>query len=299
MLLNTEQSILQEIQIPEFKDRGIQLFVKRDDLIDPFISGNKWRKLKYIVALAEQQRKLGLLTLGGAFSNHLLATAACCNRLGLKSIGLVRGEELNAESNLLLKQCADFGMELQFISRDEYGERYEKERQEIWKQHFPSYLFVPEGGAMYHGLIGCQEIWREIPIKVDHVFVAQGTATTSCGLLLGASESTKVHVVPALNGFDSIAEMRSLLYPFLLDQEIIEEYLEKVVVHSEFHFGGYAKTTPELIEFMDECNEKYDLPLDTVYTSKAFYGLLETVRNDTSFDGTSVLFLHTGGVKMN
>lgn len=291
----TERSILQELRFPDWEKRSIRVLVKRDDLIDPYVSGNKWRKLKYIVELALHQQRTGILTLGGAYSNHLLATAAACEAFGLKSKALVRGEELSVNSNENLQRCSAMGMELQFISRDEYSERDEKERQEIWKQQHPDYLFVPEGGAMYHGLIGCQEIWTEINEPIDHVFVAQGTTTTSCGLLLGSDETTTVHVVPVLKGFDALAEMRPLLYQFLIDNELVDDYLNRVVVHSDAHFGGYAKTTDDLNQFIGFCKQQLDVPFDRVYTGKAFYALKSALESG-EFDGQTVLFVHTGGL---
>ena len=117
----TERSILQELQFPDWEKRSVRVLVKRDDLIDPFVSGNKWRKLKYIVELALHQQRTGILTLGGAYSNHLLATAAACEGFGLKSKALVRGEELSVDSNENLQRCSGMGMELQFISREEYS----------------------------------------------------------------------------------------------------------------------------------------------------------------------------------
>lgn len=295
-LFDSNQSVLQELQSEEWLKRGIRVLVKRDDLIDEEVSGNKWRKLKYILELVLSQHKSGILTLGGAYSNHLLATAAACAKAGLNSIGLVRGEELTTESNHNLRRCHELGMQLVFVSREEYSERYEKERQEIWKQRFPEYLFVPEGGAMYHGLIGCQEIVSEIPEKIDHVFVAQGTTTTSCGLLLGFPEETKIHVVPVLKGFDAQAEMRPHLYGFLLDNETVEDYLKRVVVHNFAHFGGYGKMSEELLSFIRECREKWALPLDGVYTGKAFWALTEALKSP-EFNQSTVLFLHTGGLR--
>ena len=291
----TGKSVLQKLYFKDFSESGIRLLVKRDDLIDPLVSGNKWRKLKYIIELAQHQRKEGLLTLGGAFSNHLLATAAACSRTGLKSIGLVRGEELTVESNENLRRCHDLGMELLFISRDEYAERGEKERQEIWKQHHPTYHYVPEGGACYHGLIGCQELALELPEETDHVFVAQGTTTTSCGLLLGLGEHTQLHVVPALKGFDAKHEMRAVLYPFLTDSALISDYLERVTVHGDCHFGGYGKVTPELKDFMLWANRELQLPLDSVYTGKAFYALVQELKQP-EYAGKTVVFIHTGGL---
>ncbi|MES2555206.1 MAG: pyridoxal-phosphate dependent enzyme [Bacteroidota bacterium] len=291
----TKRSILQELHFSDWEKRSIKVLVKRDDLIDPYVSGNKWRKLKYIIELALHQQRAGIVTLGGAYSNHLLATAYACEAFGLKSKALVRGEELSVDSNENLQRCAEMGMELLFISREEYSERDEKERQEIWKQQHPDYLLVPEGGAMYHGLIGCQEIWTEINEPIDHVFVAQGTTTTSCGLLLGSDENTTVHVVPVLKGFDSLAEMRPLLYQFLIDKELVEEYLNRVVVHPDAHFGGYAKVTDELKEFIEFCSQELNLPLDRVYTGKVFYALVKALESE-NFNGKTLLFVHTGGL---
>lgn len=293
--LDTSKSVLQKLHFMHFSENKVAVFVKRDDLIDPLVSGNKFRKLKYIVEQAQALKKEGLLTLGGAYSNHLLATAAACKELGLRAVGLVRGEELTADSNPNLRKCAELGMELVFLSRDEYAERDEPERQEIWKQRFGRLLLVPEGGACYHGLIGCQELANELPETVTDVFVAQGTTTTSCGLLLGLKKHVKLHVVPVLKGFHSLHEMRHLMYPFLLDNEVVSEYLERVVVHDEYHFGGYGKTTQELQDFISKMKEEHTLPLDSVYTAKAFYAMLK-VLEQPEFHDREAVFVHTGGL---
>ena len=295
-LFDTSRSILQEIKLDPEQFRSVRLLVKRDDLIHPEVSGNKWRKLKYNLELANYQKKDGILTFGGAYSNHLLAVASACQSAGLKSVGVVRGEELTAESNENLKRCSELGMELLFISRESYDERNEKSCQEGWKEAYPHFLLVPEGGSNYYGMVGCQEIWKELPAGIDHVFVAQGTTTTSCGLLLGSDENTKIHVVPVLKGFDSPAEMRKQLFPFLIDQETIDEYMKRVEVHPEAHFGGYGKWTPELVDFISKCKKEYDLPLDKIYTGKAFYALMEWLRQQDFEKPQTVVFLHTGGL---
>lgn len=295
-LFDTSKSILQEIKL-DSKFRNVRLFAKRDDLIHPEVSGNKWRKLKYNIELVQFQKKDGVLTFGGAYSNHLLATAAACNLAGLRSIGVVRGEELTADSNENLKRCAELGMELKFISREEYDARNEKFVQETWKEEYPFYLLIPEGGANYYGMVGCQEIWKELPNEINHLFVAQGTTTTSCGLLVGLRESTQLHVVPALKGFDAKAEMKKQLFPFLIDEETIQEQLSRVEVHSEAHFGGYGKWNQELIDFIGNCEKEYDLPLDKIYTGKAFYALMDWLEQQDFQTPQTVIFLHTGGLK--
>ncbi|WP_343632425.1 pyridoxal-phosphate dependent enzyme [Fluviicola sp.] len=296
-LFDTSLSILQEIKLDPQQFRNVRLLVKRDDLIHPEVSGNKWRKLKYNLELAMYQKKDGILTFGGAYSNHLLAVAAACQLAGLQSIGVVRGEELTADSNENLKRCAALGMELLFVSRESYDERNEKSCQEGWKEAHPHFLLVPEGGSNYYGIVGCQEIGKELPAETDHLFVAQGTTTTSCGLLLGSDEKTKLHVVPALKGFDAIAEMRKQLYPVLLDEETMNEYMDRVVVHPEAHFGGYGKWTPELLDFMEMCRKEYGLPLDKIYTGKAFHALMEWLKAQDFQTLQTVVFLHTGGLQ--
>lgn len=296
-LFDTSGSILQEIKLDTYRFVNVRLLVKRDDLIHSDVSGNKWRKLKYNLELADYQKKDGILTFGGAFSNHLLAVASACHAAGLKSVGIVRGEELTAESNENLKRCSELGMELKFISRESYDERNEKSCQEGWKEAYPHFLLVPEGGSNYYGMVGCQEIVKELPVKTDHLFVAQGTTTTSCGLLLGIDEETVLHVVPVLKGFDSTAEMRKQLFPFLVDEEVIDEYVKRVEVHSEAHFGGYGKWTPELLDFIEMCQKEYDLPLDKIYTGKAFYALMEWLGKQEFQTPQTVVFLHTGGLQ--
>lgn len=295
-MFDVSKSIVEEIKIDSFSERGIRLLVKRDDLIHPVVSGNKWRKLKYNVELCIARKKQGLLTFGGAYSNHLIATAAACQKVGLKSIGIVRGDELDKNSNETLMRCSDFGMELIFVSRSEYSLRHEKAFIEATSIKYPNYHIVPEGGANYHGMIGCQEIVREVQEKVDHIFVAQGTSTTSCGIALSLNNTQKLHVSPALKGYDSISEMRTLYLSGGIDNEMIDMLLDKVIVHSEFHFGGYGKYTKELIEFIQEFYKKYGLKLDPVYTAKLMYSLLAVVQ-DLSFDNTTILFIHTGGIQ--
>lgn len=294
MAFDTSNSIIQQIHLNDFDKRGIKLLVKRDDLIHPEVSGNKWRKLKYTIEHFRTTKKEQLLTFGGAYSNHLLATASACNALNIPSIGVVRGDELTPESNYLLRRCKELGMFLFFLSREEYSQRYMSEYHQELLQVFPNSYIVPEGGASYYGMIGCQEIINELP-AFDHLFVSQGTSTTSCGLLLGLNKQ-KLHVVPSIKNYDSIGEMNSLFSKSAINDEFIKELLEDVIVHNEYHFGGYAKQTTELIDFIDYCEKELQLPLDKIYTAKAFYGLLAEVKKSPIYDNSTIIFLHTGGL---
>jgi 1-aminocyclopropane-1-carboxylate deaminase len=295
-MFDISKSILQKLVSRDMNDLNNELFVKRDDLIDAHVSGNKWRKLKYNIEQAKTLKKTGVLTFGGAFSNHLVATAAACHKAGIKAIGIVRGDELNEKSNDTLKQCADFGMQLKFVSRFDYAARGEKSYHEELNYEFPNYLIVPEGGANYYGMIGCQEILKETTNDFDFVFVAQGTTTTSAGIALALPSKTQLIVVPVLKGFDAKSEMKSLYSYSGLSQEIIEDVLEKVTVLDEYHFGGYGKYTDHLLNFMEESFSKFSMPLDPIYTGKTFFALMDwLIKNEIR--NKRILFVHTGGIQ--
>ncbi|MFT5780008.1 MAG: 1-aminocyclopropane-1-carboxylate deaminase [Crocinitomicaceae bacterium] len=294
--MDTQKSIVQEIRTKDWDARGIRVLIKRDDLIHPEVSGNKWRKLKYSIDLCKNLKKDGIITFGGAYSNHLVASAAACNLYGLKSIGLVRGEELNANSNATLKRCAELGMSLIFISREEYALRNDKEYHATLGAEYRSMHLIPEGGANYYGMIGCQEILTEVEESVDHIFVAQGTTTTSCGILLSLAENQKLHVVPVLKGFDSKGEMLQLFTWSGFEMSLVEELLESIVVHPDFHFGGYAKYPVELIEFIQNFYKEHTIKLDPIYTGKTMACMLEQLKG-SEYDGTTSLFIHTGGLQ--
>lgn len=295
-MFDVSKSLLQKLELNELNTQNIELFVKRDDLIDTHVSGNKWRKLKYNVEQAKTLKKNGILTFGGAYSNHLVATAAACYKSGLKAIGIVRGDELTENSNSTLQQCADFGMELQFVSRLDYAARNEKSYQEELNFEFPNYLIVPEGGANYYGMIGCQEILKETPNDFDYVFVAQGTTTTSIGLALGIAEKTRLMVVPVLKGFDSLSEMKTLLRYTGFESSMIEDVLANVTVLDDYHFGGYGKYTDELLDFMQNKYAETQLPLDPVYTGKVLFALQDWVLKN-NLKNKRILLVHTGGVQ--
>lgn len=261
-----------------------QILIKRDDLIDPYISGNKWRKLKYILKEVEIQNKKHIVTFGGAYSNHLVATAAACSRSSLKSTAFVRGESLRNE---MLMLCRLFGMELIFTDRQAY-----KDKKSLYETHFggnPDTYFVDEGGASYEAVIGCAEIISELPTDIDHIICAAGTGTTAAGLLKGIQDTglnTQLHVVPVLRGGDFIADE-------------ISRYIGNITqltLHLDYHFGGYAKTTPELIGFMKSFTAEEGILIDQVYTAKMFYALDDLLQNGYFKKGEKIVALHTGGL---
>lgn len=296
MLYSTEKSILEKLSFPILEEKNIELFVKRDDLIDTEVSGNKWRKLKYNIEQALANKNNSIVTFGGAFSNHLVATAAACKLIGIRCVGIVRGEELNSNSNETLKRCTQYGMELKFVSRSEYALRNDSLYLKDIHLEFENSFVVPEGGANFYGMIGCQDIIKEIEQDFDHVFIAQGTTTTSCGVLMALSEKTKLHVVPVLKGFDSLSEMKNLLNYSLFDDELTDDLLQKVEVHEEAHFGGYGKYNTELLDFIKEFYKQHGVPLDPIYTGKVMFELMRKVKLN-ELNNSKILFIHTGGIQ--
>jgi 1-aminocyclopropane-1-carboxylate deaminase len=187
-------------------------------------------------------------------------------------------------------------MELKFISREEYALRNDKAYHETLGADFPSLQLVPEGGANYYGMIGCQEILTEFEEDFDHIFLAQGTTTTSCGIVFGTNAHQQVHAVPVLKGFDSLEEMKSLFAKTGIDSETVNDLLERVVVHSDAHFGGYAKFDDELIDFIRSFYLLHSIKLDPIYTGKAVFELIRQLESP-KFDNSNVLFIHTGGLQ--
>jgi len=261
-----------------------QILVKRDDLIDPYISGNKWRKLKYILQKADSQNKKHVVTFGGAYSNHLVATAAACSRSNLKSTAFVRGETV---SNEMLMLCRLYGMELIFTDRAAY-----RDKKTLYNLHFgdnPNTYFVDEGGASEEATIGCAEIIQELPPDTDHIFCAAGTGTTAAGLLKGILSSglkTQLHVIPVLKGGGFIAEE-------------IRNYTgsnEQMTLHLDYHFGGYAKVNLELINYMKRFVAEEGILIDQVYTAKMFYALDDLLQKGYFKPHEKIVALHTGGL---
>lgn len=294
-LFNTNRSLLERLNLPQLNKHNVKLFVKRDDLIDPEVSGNKWRKLKFSLLQMEELGKNGILTFGGAYSNHLVATASAANKAGVRSVGIVRGNELKPDSNDTLKRCAELGMELVFVSREEYAGKNDPDYLATLKTVHNDLYLVPEGGSNYYGMIGCQEIVREIDEEFDVVFVAQGTTTTSCGIL-SALQDQSLYAVPVLKGFDSKSEMRALFSKAGFDPDYQKELFEKCKILDDFHFGGYGKYTQELLEFIRVIFKETGLKLDPVYTGKAFFALVDMVQRG-ELDGKTVVFIHTGGLQ--
>ena len=278
----------------------VKMFVKRDDLIDPFISGNKLRKLEGNLRAAKEAAATQLLTYGGAYSNHLLASAAAANEMGIPIIGKVRGEELNEKSNPMLLECNRLSMDLQFIDRTTYNQS--KYQSGLSKEEDKPTWHIPEGGANPEGILGCTEIYKEAVGQnnnqhFDAVFLAQGTTTTSMGILASIPTTTQLFVVPVLKGFDSLSEMQTLAASAKTNPLTAHFQFNwnQVTVLDTYHHGGYAKTTPELLHFTTAFNSTQQFPIEPTYTAKALYALAAQLPSLKPQIQT-ILFIHTGGV---
>ena len=282
-------SRVEKFSFHKTNNKDLELFVKRDDLIHKYISGNKIRKLNQNIFSFYKNKCKKLVTFGGAFSNHLLATASMCYELGIPCIGIVRGEELNVNSNGILKKCSSLGMQLNFVSRRSFSEQ-KKMSGLLVKDRIPTW-FVPEGGANLEGIEGCKEIVSENEEIFDYYVVAQGTTTTSIGIALALPPSAKIIVVPVLKGFDSKSEMKSVLN----NVDLWNVIKDKIIVLDDFHFGGYAKSTNELREFISEINQLNEMQIEEVYTGKALYALKNYLEKNFVMN-KKLLFIHTGGI---
>lgn len=281
-----------EVKDPLVKDAGLKLLVKRDDLIHEHVSGNKWRKLKYNLTEAVQHNHHTLLTFGGAYSNHIAATAFMCYSAGLDSIGIIRGED--DPDNPTLAFARKHEMELHFVSREDYRRKTEEDFIDQLEEKHGRFFLVPEGGANGLGVRGCAEILSEVEPDFDVVCTAMGTGTTAAGLMLSLKEDQKLIGFPALKGGEFLKDE--------VDRLIQESNLRmaqppKFQLATDYHFGGYAKMKPELLEFISGFTERTGIPLDPVYTGKMMFGIYDMIGKGEFAKGTTILALHTGGLQ--
>ncbi len=296
-MVKVSKSITQKVQFSSGKVGPFSFDVKRDDLIDPVISGNKWRKLKYNIEKAQSNKNEGIITFGGAYSNHLVATAQAAYKFGLTAIGIVRGDELNSQSNDTLRACSKLGMELVFVSRSEYQLRNDRSYLTELHDKYPNHWVVPEGGANYYGAIGCQEIMEDHPNDYDHIYVASGTGTTAAGILSATGESTTVHAVSALKGDFLKEDIQKMMWNILADDQAVEKAMKRLDLNDTAHFGGYGKTDAKLFRLIRSFFEDTGIPLEPIYTGKALFALIEDVKNGVIKPKEKILFVHSGGLQ--
>ena len=286
------QSENQQVILPILEEKEVSLFIKREDLIHPLVSGNKFRKLKYNITEAKKLKKKSLLTFGGAFSNHIVATAVSGKLNGLKTFGVIRGDELGLnikktlEENATLRTAHENGMKFHFVSRELYRQKSSFGFIEKMKNKWGDFYLVPEGGTNCLAVDGCQEILVEEDSKFDYICSSVGTGGTISGLIKSLNKNQKVIGFPALKGGFLSEEIRK--YTIKKDNWSLQK---------GYHFGGYAKYDMSLIEFINDFKEKTNIPLDPIYTGKMLFGIVDLIKKDTFKKGTKILAIHTGGLQ--
>ena len=275
----------QELQI--LFPKSISVTIKREDLLHPVVSGNKFRKLKYNLLQAKAENKETLLTFGGAFSNHIAAVAYAAQEQGFRSVGVVRGDELNekTDSNPTLQFAKECGMQFEFVSREAYRHKTEAAFLEELKAKFGDFYLVPEGGTNALAIKGCQEILTSEDSKFDYICCAVGTGGTISGIINSALSHQKVLGFPALKG------------NFLQDEIRIFAENDNWELINDYHFGGYAKINEELVHFINQFYEDTKIPLDPVYTGKMVFGVLDLIQKDFFPAHSNILLIHTGGLQ--
>jgi 1-aminocyclopropane-1-carboxylate deaminase len=277
----------QLLQLPLFAEKQVTLAIKREDLLHPFISGNKFRKLKYNLLAANKMGYHTILTFGGAYSNHIAATAYAAKEKGINSIGIIRGEELRESwhHNTTLLKAHEDGMIFKFVSRGDYRKKEESEFLADLKNEFGDFYLVPEGGTNELAIKGCEEILVSGDQQFDYICTSVGTGGTVAGLI----NSSFPH--QTVLGFSS------------LKGEFLKEDIKKITNNnrweliSDYHFGGYAKISQELIHFINDFKEQTNISLDPIYTGKMLFGLFDRVLRNTFAKETKILAIHTGGLQ--
>ena len=264
-----------------------ELVIRREDLIHKHISGNKYRKLKYNILEAKKQKKTSVLTFGGAYSNHIAATAFSGKINGLKTIGVIRGEELgkHIDSNPTLRFAKSCGMELVFIDRESYRNKKNKNFIEKFKSDFGDFYLIPEGGTNALAVKGCEEILQEEDVIYDYICVSVGTGGTISGIINASELHHKVLGFPALKGDFLREDIRK--FATQNNWDLITDY----------HFGGYGKINTDLVAFINDFKSVYKIPLDPVYTGKMMFGVFDLIDKNYFSEHSKILAIHTGGLQ--
>lgn len=266
---------------------NIGVYIKREDLIHPRISGNKYRKLKYNLIAAKNKAFDTLLTFGGAFSNHIAATAAAGNEFGFKTIGVIRGEELieKTDENPTLAFAKANNMHLHFVTREQFREKNNKNFIALLKQKFGDFYLLPEGGTNEMAIKGCEEILTVEDKTFDIICVPVGTGGTLAGIINSSQPHQKVIGFSALKG------------DFL--ESDIKNWTQKTnwIITDKYSFGGYAKINQVLVEFINQFKKETGIPLDPIYTGKMMYGISRMIEEGKISKNSRILAIHTGGLQ--
>ncbi len=277
----------QEVFLPILAEKQVSLFIKREDLLHPFISGNKYRKLKYNLMDAKQKGFNKLLTFGGAFSNHIAATAYAGKASNLKTIGIIRGEELvdKWRENPTLQFASQNGMDFKFVSRTWYRDKHTEIVMRQLEKEFGAFYALPEGGTNALAVKGCEEILTPNDALFDVICTCVGTGGTIAGIINAAGDHQKVIGFPALKGDFLKKDIRKFA---------LKHHWNLI---TSYNFGGYGKINESLIHFINNFKRETTIALDPIYTGKMMYGLLDLIENDYFKPSTKILAIHSGGLQ--
>lgn len=289
----------QQINSEIARRAGVEIYVLRLDLMHPWVNGNKWFKLKYNLIEAQQQNHTTLLTFGGAYSNHIFATAAAGNLFGLSTIGVIRGEE-TLPLNPTLSFAVQQGMQLVYLDRQTYRQRHTIALQQDLQQRFGEVFVIPEGGSNLNGLRGCTEIITDKNL-FNTICLACGTGTTLAGIALSLNQKQRVIGFGVLKGGAFLAaEIHNLLTNYLISGiPAPSNSAAPWELMCDYHLGGYAKVNNELLLFSQQFQAEHNIPLDYVYTAKMFYGVMDLLQQGFFPKGDRILLIHTGGLQGN
>jgi 1-aminocyclopropane-1-carboxylate deaminase len=288
MRFDANNSVNEQLDIPF--PNNISVFIKREDLLHPQISGNKFRKLKYNLHAARQLGYQSLLTFGGAYSNHIAAVAAAGHEFGFNTIGIIRGEELlgKINDNPTLRLAQQQGMRLVFISRADYRRKTEPNFIQALQNQFGEFYLIPEGGTNALAVQGCTEILTaQDKQQFDYICCAVGTGGTIAGLIESSTDQQMVLGFPALKGDFLQAEIQQ--WTQKTNWELIPGY----------HWGGYAKTTPALLQFVQDFYGQNGIEIEPVYTGKMLFGIFDLIQQGYFPAHSQILVIHTGGLQGN
>jgi 1-aminocyclopropane-1-carboxylate deaminase len=293
-LLPYHPTPLQEIiDHPVCIKAGVRLIVKREDLNHPAVSGNKWWKLKYNLDAALQHPHKTVLTFGGAFSNHIRATAAAAHELGLAAIGIIRGEE-TLPLNPTLQYAVDQGMHISYISRTAYREKATPQFIQTLHDQLGDFFLIPEGGSNRLAVRGCAEFAGNHLSKIgfDHLLLPVGTGGTMAGVVCGLKGRKYITGISVLRDGGFLRENVEKMV-----KDLTGTSFDNWSMLTGYHEGGYAKTSPRLVNLMEEMKRRYSLPLDQVYTGKLFLAAMNEIDSKSFSRGSTILLLHTGGLQ--
>ncbi len=290
--INEKAAVLLPVKLPNVSN-DVKVFMKRIDLVHPVISGNKWYKMKYNIAEMMDEGKGTLLTFGGAFSNHIHATAEAGKIFGFKTIGLLRGEE-HLPLNETLQSAVANGMEIHYVDRTTFRERDSVKFLGGLKKQFGDVYILPLGGTNTIALKGCAEIVEQVEVDYDYVCSASGSGGTFAGIVAGLNGAKKGIVFPALKGGEFLKEVISDLV-FRYSGKDFQNWS----INTDYHFGGFARLTKELVEFTEKFEKLNGFGLDYIYTNKMMFGIAELIKSGYFKTGETIVAIHSGGLQGN